>query len=465
MPGGALMQLVAIGAQNTSIPVFNVAYEYHTYESEGLQAITISRLADIATLEYLELRFIEPNRANIENNLTNIKKLVLDMEIGGQMIQQFPLSLLINLNEPIICDEKMYINLCFDMLFGDIKLIGLQYHEVKVKIRSNNVVSCISNYGIVSKLTYLDTDERRNIAQNPREEFIQQISFINVMTNLNDINQTSNIYDISDLPFSNISKGFFIECNNVDYLNEIYLKFNSQDRFNLNRFLVRTKCKKINQNLLYFPFNYDMNFSDRTASSYEGAANLSRIDTVNLKLTFDLPINNVKIYSLQSNIYRQISGMGGCGYTSELCSDTYDLNNNRLIRLGPISNIMRPRIIQTVGTSIVYTGPSNKQIIDIDTSNCPILCEPIGVGDRYMCCNQCKNNFSEQAIKQWLEVRRAGQRTCPLCRVQWSNFEIYINCENSEESIDDNRNVLQRRSLPFEILTSVQNFVFTRNRT
>ena len=426
---GGLMQLIAIGSQNEALQIRNVAHEYHTYESEGLQPITINRLADIATLEYLELRFTDTNRTSIENNLTNIKQLVVDMEIGGQRIQQFPLSLLINLNEPIICDGKMYINLCFDMLFGNLKLIGLQYHEVKIKIRNINTVNCISNYGIVSKLTYLDTVERRDIAQNPREELIQQISFVEIKTNLNDINQASNIYDMDYLPFSNISKGFFIECNNVDYLNEIYLKFNDQERFNLNRFLIRTKCKKINQNILYFPFNYDKDYSDRTASSYEGSPNLSRIDTVKLRLTFDLSINNVKIYSLQSNIYRQMSGMGGVAYTSALCSDTYDLHNNRLMRDEPI---IRPRISQTVGTSIVYIGPSNKQIIDIDASNCPILCEPIATGDRYMCCHQCNNNFSEQAIKQWLEGRRVGQRTCPLCRVQWSNFEIYINSENTD---------------------------------
>ena len=267
---GGLMQLIAIGSQNEALQIRNVAHEYHTYESEGLQPITINRLADIATLEYLELRFTDTNRTSIENNLTNIKQLVVDMEIGGQRIQQFPLSLLINLNEPIICDGKMYINLCFDMLFGNLKLIGLQYHEVKIKIRNINTVNCISNYGIVSKLTYLDTVERRDIAQNPREELIQQISFVEIKTNLNDINQASNIYDMDYLPFSNISKGFFIECNNVDNLNNIHLKFNDQERFNLNRFLIRTKCKKINQNILYFPFNYDKDYSDRTASSYEG---------------------------------------------------------------------------------------------------------------------------------------------------------------------------------------------------
>ena len=120
MPGGGLMQLVAIGAQNEALRLRNVAYEYNTYQANGIQTLAIDRLADIVNLEYLELTFSNSER----NNLDDVKRFVLNMSIGGAIIQQFPLSLLINLKEPIICDGKMYINLCFDMLFGSIKLIG-----------------------------------------------------------------------------------------------------------------------------------------------------------------------------------------------------------------------------------------------------------------------------------------------------------------------------------------------------
>jgi hypothetical protein len=439
MPGGGLTQIIAIGSHNASFNLRNVAYEYHTFESNGLQPLIIRREADLATLEYLELSFNNPER----NNLDDIKKLVLKMVIGGTLIQQFPLSLLINLNEPIICDGKMYINLCSNILFGDIKLIGLQHHDVIVEFINDNGVTCVSNYGIVSKLTYVDVEERRQIAQNSYEVFIQQISFINIMTDSNDTSQTSNIYELNYLPFSHISKGFFIECNNVDNLNNINLKFNQQERFNLNRFLIRTKCKKINENTLYFPFNYDKEYSDRTINSYEGSPNLSRVENINLKLTFDTPINNVKIYNLHANIYRQMSGMGGLAYTVELCRNTYDLRNNNLrmsdLRMSESvigsSELIRFRmpntsqLPSTLGMSIVYTGPTNRPIIVIDSSNCPILCEQIECGSRYMTCNECNNNFSEQAIKQWLESRSPSRRTCPLCRVHWSNFEIYINGE------------------------------------
>ena len=429
------MQLVAVGDENTAMNLRNVAHEYLTFESGVTNPILITRNADIIIPEYLELEFSDPDRFNI----SDVKKLILNMVIGGQTMQQFPLSLLINLNEPIICDEKMYINLCFDMLFGDLKLIGLQYHDVRFKFVQNESLNCISSYGIVSKLTYLDSQEWRDISQRACEDIIQQISFINVKTDINDPSQTSDIYELRRLPFCHISKGFFIECENVDNLNNIHLKFNNEDRFDLDRFLIRTKCKKINQNLLYFPFNYGKEYTERTITSYEGGANFSRLDIVNMTLIFDTAINNVKIYSLQSNIYRQANGMGGLAFSSDLCYDTIDLRNNVSERprgpvyISSVDNNGRNPIPQTVGTSITYSEPINKPILEIDASNCPISSEPIVIGDKYMCCHQCKNNFSETAIKQWLEGRRPVQRTCPLCRVQWSNFEIYVNVDINSE--------------------------------
>ena len=252
----SLLQLACNSIENQE-PILrnlltNIAHEYIIYESEGPRHfLSIKKESDIIVPEYLELQFSDLNR----DNLQDIKKLVLIMEIGGNKVQQFPLSLFMNLNEPIICDSKMYINLCFDMLFGKINLIGLEYHEVKFgfsrPLYNNNELNCLSRFGIVCKQTYVDATERRLLVTNYSESFIQQLSFINVKT---DVNQTSDIFHVR-LPFSYISKGFFIECENVDHLNYINLQFNYVDRFNLNRFLIRSKCRKINQYLLYFHFN------------------------------------------------------------------------------------------------------------------------------------------------------------------------------------------------------------------
>jgi hypothetical protein len=320
---GSLTQLVSIGDQNIRMHLRNVVYEYFTYNSTGINPLSILRNSDIVTPEYLELSFTNPDT----NNLDHVKKVILTMSIGGKTIQQIPLSLLVNLNEPMTLDGKMYIKLCFEMLFGDLKLIGLQYHEVKFELTNANF---ITRYGIVTKLTYVDHDERRDLIENSVDELIQQISFIDVKTDLSNENETSDIYDLRYLPFTHISKGFFIECNNIDNLNSIVLKFNDNERFNLNRFLLQTKCKKITQTLLYLPFNYDKSFYERTIQSYEGGANLSRINAVHMTLKFDTAISSIKVYNLNSNIYKQMSGMGELAFCSNFCNGTYDLHNNKL---------------------------------------------------------------------------------------------------------------------------------------
>jgi len=413
MSGGSLLQLVSLGARDISTMRHrNISHDYNTYVSEtNCNPMRLSRDADVIVPEFLELTFNNPEI----NNLDDVKKLILVMSIGGSIIQQFPLNLLMGLNEPIICDGKMYINLCFNMLFGDIKAIGLSYHDVIFQFANNDAINCILRYGIVAKLSFIDTDERRQVARNTHEEFIQQIS---VFEHADGLNDTSNRYNLT-LPFIHFSKGFFIDCTNVDNLNNIKLTFNSQERFNLNRFLIRTKCKKINQNILYLPFNYDKDYSDRSSSSYEGTPDLSRIDNVRLILSFDNPVGNIKIYNLYSNVYRQMGGMGGLAFVSDFGRLNIDVSNHNYNREG----------ISREGTTIEYTGPTYKQIMDMDASSCPILYEVIKVGGRYMTCNQCNNHFSEEAIKQWLEPRRIFQRTCPLCREEWTNYEIYINAQ------------------------------------
>lgn len=90
----ALTQLIGVGIQNIDMRVRNVAHEYLTFESEGLNHVIITREADIILPEHLELHFSDPNR----DNLQDVKKLVLRMELEGRIVQQFPLSLLVNLH-------------------------------------------------------------------------------------------------------------------------------------------------------------------------------------------------------------------------------------------------------------------------------------------------------------------------------------------------------------------------------
>lgn len=395
MSTGGISQLVSSGELNRHMKPRNMSTEYQKYSARNSQEVVILREYDITNVEFLEITF-----ANIYYTLNDVKKIILTMNMGDSFIQQFPLGLLMNLNEPIMSEGKMYINLCFDMLFGNLKIVGFVPDYVRFKLSQNEIVDV---YGITITGIYVDMQERNNLANTIGEHLIQQISFVNINVDTNDETQTSDTFNIIYLPFKQLSKGFFIQCENVDHINNILFRLNEHDRFDLNRFLIMTKCKKINQHLLYFPFNWEQSYSERTFQSFQGSVNFSRIVSTSLTITFDVATNNVQIYSLSGNIFRQMNGMGGIAHDIHLCNDTYDLRNNPL---------KSPADTTTM-----------KPIVNIDRATCPISCEQIGIGDKYMCCCTCNNNFREDPLKQWLK----SKRVCPLCRDAWKNFEIYTN--------------------------------------
>ncbi len=385
------------------VPTKNIAYGYHTYYSTDSTELKIVRESDITNMEYLELSFVDA----VMDYLSEVKNLILTMSIGCKIVQQLPLSLLINLNKPIMSEGLMYINLCFDMFFGDIKLTAHQYDEISFKLSRNN---CVFKYGITATVYNIGHEERKTLMYNSQEHVIQQLSILDVKVDANDVTQTNETFDITYLPFSKISKGFFIECDNdINHLNSIQLYFNGFYRFNLNRFLIMNKCKKINEHLLYIPFNYNQSFYKRTLASFEGAANLSRIDNIRLILTFDVAINNVKIYSLCANQFKLESGSGKLVYDSCLGFNTYDLSKKSLIH--------------SKNPPAYYHGPLIKSIVNEDELNCPITHELIGLGEKYMSCYRCNKNFNEDSLQTWL----IKNKTCPICRDKWTNFEIYIN--------------------------------------
>lgn len=420
----SLIQLVAQGLQNSryNIPR-NLAIEYFTEDFVN-DSFVVPRGCDTKLPEYLE---IELNSNIDRNNFKNIcHKVCFEMEIGGQKILSIPLRFMMQLKNCEICDNKIYITIPFEMFCSEIRLICLQYHEVRFKLTNieNNFTSC----KLISKGIYYDTDIRRNMAQNEHKEIIQQLA----STEINCSNPRNEFkYRI---PFDSIHKGFYIECENVDEINEIRLTLNDSDRFIYNRFLVRTKCIKISQHLLYLPLNFDKSYQDRSRTGFEGSINLSRIDSSVLYIKLDNLQSKICIYGLGSNMLRYMSGMGGLSSGSS-CSHDYEEYNeggnytrhqeNNYVNL--ITDVSSNNIV-----NIIY-----KPITNNEKLSCCITHEEISVNSRYMSCSHCSNNFDENSIKSWFR-QRPHNKTCPMCRANWSDFNVYINSEESEaEQIEE----------------------------
>ena len=420
----SLIQLIATGAENVGYNIpRNLSIEYFTEEFEN-NILLIQRNCDVKVPEYLEIE-LSPN-INIANFKTLIHKVTLDMDIGGQKILSIPLRFMIHLKEYEICDNKIYITIQFEMFCSEIKLISLQLHEVRFTLTNieNNFTSC----KLISKGIYHDSDIRRNMASNEHKEIIQRLS----STEINCSNSRNEFkYRI---PFDGIHKGFYIECENVDEINEIRLELNIQDRFIYNRFLIRKKCIKIHQKLIYLPLNFDKSQQDRTREGFEGSLNLSRIDITTLNIKLDNLHSKICIYGLGSNLLRYMHGMCGLAYGNDFTEHDYkEYNENGIYT--------RHRQYNWVN---LPTDISGNDIVNIIykpiTNNEKLLCcithEDISFNARYMSCSHCSNNFDENSIKSWFR-QRPHRKKCPMCRENWSDFNVYINGDSPELEVLD----------------------------
>jgi hypothetical protein len=104
-------------------------------------------------------------------------------------------------------------------------------------------------------------------------------------------------------------------------------------------------------------------------------------------------------------------------YTNYTNDFSYNYINNDLS-----SNLL---ILPDEPHNIFPSGQTLNRVISNERRTCGISLDEIIGGDSYMSCSSCNNNFKEQEIKNWLRSRR----TCPTCRGNWSNYDIYVNIQ------------------------------------
>ena len=433
----SLVQLAATNSQN--IILRNLATEYFTEEfiNNTLQMV---RNCDTKTPEYLEIELSEGlDQVNLDQvNFKHIcHKICFEMNIGGQIILSIPLRFMMNLKEYEICNNKFYITIPFKMFCDDIRLFALAYHDTRFKLTNteNNFRSC----KLISKGVFYDTNLRMPMARDPHEHIIQCLASTEILcTNFLNGNEFQINQFNYNMNFNGLHKGFFIESENVDQINEISLSLNGAQRFLYNRFLVRTKCIKINQHLLYLPLNYDKSYTDRSNTGFEGALNLDRIDVTKLNIKLDCPQSKICIYGLGSTMLRYMSGMAGLSSSSYNILHEYKEYNESGIyhQITPLTNILTTTSGLALPFIAIQTTPGMTPIYRPITNNkltCSITQCDFDINARYMSCDQCSNNYMEESIKNWF-IHRPSRKSCPICRTNWTDFNVYINGHNEEEN-------------------------------
>ena len=347
------MQLVAYGAQdiyltgNPQITFFKVVYRRHTnFAVEAIEqtfngaaasgqkfSCTISRNGDLLSRVYLE---VDKTATVNQNGFSMIN--YAEIEIGGQCIDKHygewmtlwtelthasdKFNMLNNMNS----GNKQYIPMQFWFCRNPglaLPLIALQYHEVKLNVQfktatTNNIVDCC----VFCDYVFLDTDERRRFAQVSHEYLIEQVQFSNSLKITTNTSAEANL----ELRFNHpVKEIMWVGQDNGQYeFAECLLQLNGHDRFKKRagsyfRTVQRYEHHSGNTGNSLKPHIYSFALKPEEHQP-SGTCNFSRIDNAVLNLKNDSATapaqGNCRVYAVNYNVLRIMSGMGGLAYSN-----------------------------------------------------------------------------------------------------------------------------------------------------
>ena len=86
-----------------------------------------------------------------------------------------------------------------------------------------------------------------------------------------------------------------------------------------------------------------------------------------------------------------------------------------------------PTIHSNTDIEYIYRPITNNNKLTCSITQCEF-----DINDRYMSCVQCSNNYMEESIKNWF-IHRPDRKSCPMCRTNWTDFNVYINGQMNEQ--------------------------------
>ena len=394
MPG-AILQLIGVGRFDNYIPNIDTRHALaamtNTFNNDRCD---ISRIGDL----YTPTKIMCYNCS--EDFSINSIKIVIDsrsiIEIDDTKFFDF-----IGFTENIIIDgicNKVY-HLDKTKLFFTIKLIALTGY-VSIQITKTGNCDTIKLNGVYD---FLDTNVRRQTVLNSHENTIKQMK----------IGKFENYSSgqVKKLIMDGTVNGFILTDINPNIINSINLKLDGHDRIHYqDKLEIMMNTQRINENTIYINLN-DCNYNENVNnSSLNTSSNI--FNNITLKLGLDEGIDNItfKIGCYSNNILRIISGCAGV---------LFDFTHYIFV-----NDYVETSINQSRYNNISQPWAKKPKLIEGDTL-CPVIYEEIE-GD-YICCQQCKKNFDYSIIDTWIKPNK----TCPLCRITWSDFTIYENMETN----------------------------------
>ena len=375
--GGGLMQLVAYGAQdiyltgNPQITFFKVVYRRHTnFAVESIEqtfngsasagskiSVTVSRNGDLLSQVWISNTATVPSgETNVTGNTAEQAWAAIDnveVEVGGQIVdKQYGHWMQVWTDLTHTSDQSAQLDNCLSSNDGAgtdkgnvsylplqfwfcrnpglaLPLIALQYHEVKLNVTFDSNAR-LGTVKVWCDYVFLDTDERRRFAQVSHEYLIEQVqSMTTGATDLSDKSVDLNFnHPVKELVFSTgdgsgaTSDGIFAAGGTLQ------LKLNGHDRFAArdSRYFSRTQIWQHHSGAggLVAGTAADGAFNDAVGvysfalkpeeHQPSGTCNFSRIDNAQLVGTGTSRLT--RIFAVNYNVLRIMSGMGGLAYSN-----------------------------------------------------------------------------------------------------------------------------------------------------
>jgi hypothetical protein len=356
------MQLVAYGAQdiylsgNPQITFFKVVYRRHTnFSMESIEqtfngnavlgskvTCPISRNGDLIHKIWLQATLATQGTALTTEKAHRILKSV-EVEIGGQRIDKQYSAWLTVWNELTQtaghkagyksmvtgASGTVFIPLQFWFCRNPglaLPLIALQYHEVKINVEFGSVADTgiaaatdLSNASLWVDYIYLDTDERRRFAQVSHEYLIEQLQFTGDESPSSKIKLNFN-HPVKEFVWAQVDDDGLLKDSDYDTAK---LQLNGHERF---------APRPAAYFQLVQPYQHHEQVPELTAGKGQinvysfalkpeehqpsGTCNMSRIDNATLSLSGVGSSGYVKVFAVNYNVLRVMSGMGGLAYSN-----------------------------------------------------------------------------------------------------------------------------------------------------
>ena len=359
--------------RHTNFAVESIEQTFNGSAAAGSKiSVTVSRNGDLLSSVFL----VTKGSANIDSSIGQHWALIdnVEVEIGGQVIDkqyghwmQVWTDLTLGGDKLKLLDEGAngvaaganaqlsYVPLQFWFCRNPglaLPLIALQYHEVKLNVTFSSGATQLgsgSNVSVWCDYVFLDTDERRRFAQVSHEYLIEQVQFSNALS----VNGTSTQHELrfnhpvkelvwtvhdNSAPVDHNGNGTADKDNNTDItVNTALLQLNGHDRFKRREGKYFTKVQRYQyhegasdterrpavaaaggvaaraDNSVPHVYSFALKPEEHQPS---GTCNFSRIDNAVLNLEHADATGHLRVYAVNYNVLRIMSGMGGLAYSN-----------------------------------------------------------------------------------------------------------------------------------------------------